>query len=385
MPSMTSSRKRACAAIGTTHAPPARLKDVALAAGVSVATVSMVLNQPHAADQIGAACSKRVWQAAERLGYVPNHHAQAMRGLSTGIIGVALEFGPPGFLNHLTQGYFGTLIGSVDETLRQARHSMMIINGMGGLSAPEAGVQALRRRQIDGLILIGVTDEIARNPVLVAPPPGLPIVAIEYGGLTHLPVIGFDERSGVEMAVAHLQGLGHERLLWLGPEASDRPGAMHSRERLFRQVVGNRGFRLASCRHGALDSHFDSEEGTVDAAGSALRARLLRATRPDFTAIVCYNDLVAMGAYGVLAERGLRVPTDISVIGFDDIQARLLLPKLTSVSHVLPEMGARAVALLLEMVASPAIVARYRGFRDVIPTRLIVRASTGPARRTTAR
>ena len=373
-------KKRRRATVGTAHPPPARLKDVALAAGVSVATASMVLNQPHAADQIGAACSTRVWQAATRLGYVPNHHAQAMRGLSTRTIGVAIEFGPSGLRNELAQGYFSTLIGGVDETLRQARHSMMIINGMGGLTAPEAGVQALRRRQIDGLILIGVTHEIARNPVFVAPPPGLPIVAIEYGGRTDLPVIGFDERGGIEMAVAHLRGLGHRSLLWLGPEAKDRSGAMHSRERLFRQVARKRGFRVEVCRQGALDDHLDSEEGTVDAGGIALRTYLLQAPSPGFTAIVCYNDLMAMGAYGVLAERGLRVPADISVIGFDNIQARLLIPKLTSVSHVLPEMGARAVSLLLEMVASPAAVARYRGFRDVIPTRLIVRTSTAPAR-----
>jgi len=359
-----------------------RLKDVASEAGVSVATASVVLNQPHVANRIGAACRQRVQDVAARLSYVANRHAQGMRGVCTNVIGVAVQYEHDlsRIKNHLATGYFGTLVGSIDETLRKSHQSMMILNGLDGLSAAEVGVQTLRRRQIDGLIVVGVTVEMDRNPVLLRPPEGFPIVAIEYNIRTDVPVIGFDERGGLNMAVAHLVEQGHRDILWLGSALDDRPGTRVSREHLFMQSVWACGLRAASCRYAEPPSEIERDEGTVDAAEASLRAYLQSGSARHCTAIVAYNDIVAIGAYRALSAQGLRVPQDVSVIGFDDIQARLLNPKLTSVSHVLPEMGARAVSLVLEMVAHPETVARHRGDREEIPTRLVVRASTGPRR-----
>ena len=361
-----------------------RLKDVAADAGVSVATASMVLNQPHAVDQIGAACARRVRAAAERLGYVPNYHAQGMRGARTCIVGVAVEFASSGgFPNHLALGYFGTLIGSIDESLRLAHHSMLIINGMQGLSAVQTGVQAVRRRQIDGLIVVGRTSEMDLDTVAHSAA-GLPIVAVEYRRRTAIPVIDFGERGGLDLAVAHLAELGHRDLLWVGPAREGRSGTPENREHLFLQSISKHGLRASSCRFAGLSTAVDFDEGIVDAATTALAAHLQKRATPPFTAIVCYNDAAAMGVYGVLRSRGLRTPADVSVVGFDDIQARLLVPKLTSISHMLPEMGTRALQVVLEMIDNPDAIARRRGERETIAARLVVRASTATPRRAIA-
>lgn len=362
---------------GGTTAAPVRLKDVALEAGVSVATVSMVLNQPHAVDRIGEQCARRVRDVAARLGYVPNHHAQAMRGRRTGVIGLALDFGFPQFQNHLATGYFGTLVGGVDETVRQAGQSLMIINPMGNATAPEHGVLALRRRQIDGLIIAGVTRAVQRSPVCLAPPSDLPIIVVEHRGATELPVVSFDERAGIDLAVQHLADLGHRRLLWLGPELDESPGAAVAREHHFMRSVWDRGLRAVSRRYPSVVETVDPEASTVEWAAAALRAFWTESrAREAVTAIACYNDLTAMGAYAAAAEAGLRVPRDVSVTGFDDVQARLLVPALTSVSHMLVEMGQRSVELLLQMVEDRDRTAALRGYREEIVPTLRTRSST---------
>lgn len=362
---------------------PVRLKDVAAEAGTSVAAVSMVLNQPSNADQIGTACSQRIRTAAERLGYVPNYHAQIMRGRRTGVIGIAMEF-RPGFENHLAISYFGTLVGAVDESLRQAGRSLMIVNGMEGRTAAGQGVLALRRKQIDGLIVVGATSRMHQDPVLLDPPSGLPIVVLEYNGATSLPVIRFDVRDGVCQVVEHLAALGHRDLLWVATVPAGLPGGtMVSREQLFMDCVSKSGLRAEVCWNSGQQPEADGTptptERTADAVRAALRDRLsgLRFP-PPFTAVACFNDVAAMGAYAVFAERGLRIPADLSVTGFDDIQSRLLSPKLTSVSHMLDEMGARAVELLLKMVDNPAHCSELTGYREDFAARLVVRNSTAP-------
>jgi DNA-binding LacI/PurR family transcriptional regulator len=209
-----------------------------------------------------------------------------------------------------------------------------------------------------------------------------PIVVVEYRGKTELPVVDWDEKACVRLAVHHLAALGHRDLLWLGPVNSRLPEHGVQREQIFLDGAAKAGLRGGVCRYGPIfyGPRDDYASRTVEAAEDALRARLQEGGRR-FTGIVCYNDVTAIGACGALLEAGLKVPVDVSVVGIDDVEAPLCIPRLTSVSHKLAEMGTRATELVLEMVEDPKAYRRLQGRRELLQPELIVRRSTGPARR----
>jgi len=357
------------------------LAQVAELAGVSIATASLVLNPSNRKYKVGEGRRRKVLDAARQPGYASNYHARSMKSGRAEAIGVALDHlsrAADRRFGELGSSYFGALLGAIELTARRMGHALVILGPEAGVSAPDRGVQAVRERQLDGLILPGVwTTPGARR--IFDDPPDVPIVGIEYTtGPTNVPVVDFDDAVGIALTVRHLAELGHRELLWLGPEQASSP-TPHRREQLFMADVWEAGLRGQSCRYVRTPSPEAHPVAQIaDAAAAALGNHLREGPPRSFTAIVCYNDATAIGAYAALADAGLSVPRDVSVVGFDDLEAPLLHPKLTTISHMLAEMGRKAVELLIEITQDPKARQEARGRRIPIVPELVVRQSTAP-------
>jgi DNA-binding LacI/PurR family transcriptional regulator len=335
----------------------ASLKDVAQHAGVSVKTVSNVVNNyPH----VTPAMRERVQASIDELGYRPNLIARHLRKGRTGIIALAVpELGNP---------YFAELAGAVIDAA--ARHDYtVLLDHTGGRREKEVLVsQGFRAHVIDGLILSPIELEAED---LLGRSEDAPLVLLgerEYDA--PYDQIAIDNVAAARSAVRHLTGLGHRRIAFLGARRESARRPAHLRLRGWREELAGAGLPCDDSLVAATDGY-----GRVDGA-AAMNAILDRGERPD--AVFAYNDLVALGAMRVLTERRLRVPQDVSVVGFDDIEEGRYSPvALTTVS---PDK--QAIARL----AVQRVVARLAGTPGLEPEHIqpgytvTVREST--ARRT---
>jgi DNA-binding LacI/PurR family transcriptional regulator len=189
--------------------------------------------------------------------------------------------------------------------------------------------------------------------------------------------VNWDQALGVKLAVQHLAELGHREILWLGPESPSERSSFAIREHLFVTTAWDAGLRGASCRYTNPPDFgpFPAEKWS-DAAAEALGQYISEREKNSFSAILCYNDVTALGAYRALRSAGLSVPKDISVVAFDNIEAPLLIPKLTTVDHMLHEMGRSATEMLLEITKDVTQWPQYSGRRVTIAPELILREST---------
>jgi DNA-binding LacI/PurR family transcriptional regulator len=353
----------------------ASLSDVAREAGVSLTTASLVLNRPKQPNRVSEGCSERVRAVAKRLGYVPNYHARSMKLRRAETVAVAIDvenLAGEVRASELADAYFNHLIGGIEMHLRQVGYQMALIGAGDGHSATERGLQGISQRRFDGMIVLAVAVDRSKEHALATLPPDASVVAIEYADPTAATRVDYDERHGLELALQHLVGLGHRRLLWVAPERNVR-------EPVLRSVAA--GFDVDVT---ALDfpfTHNPARSWRVDLleqARAGVRDYLARRGRA-FTAIVAYNDPTAIGVCGALSEAGIRVPRDVSVIGFDDVEASFCIPPLTTVSHKLVEMGRRAAERVMEMVKDEGARERLRGVKDVLKPELVVRGSTASA------
>jgi LacI family transcriptional regulator len=360
----------------------AKLSEVAKEAGVSVSTVSMVLNKTKRSQRISEACAKRVREAAKKLGYVPNYHARSMKLGRAEVIGVALDVTyqeTPGHTD-LGQAYLANLVGAIEKKTRQMGYWMAVIGPTKKERAIERGANALRQRRLDGLII--PAPMIARWRLhLLQQLPEAPVVIVECSEPVSHPVVDFDDKSGVALAVKHLAQMGHKNLLWLGQSENWNADRAQDREQAFITDVWDAGLKGAKATFGPEDMVTDgihSEEKMIDTACHAVSRRIAEGTF-DQTGIVCYNDLCAIGALRACRQAGLRVPQDVSVVGFDDLQACMASPKLTTIDHRLSAVGGRATELVLDISLDKKNFEEFRGHRETIEPELLIRESTGPA------
>jgi LacI family transcriptional regulator len=355
------------------------LSDVAKAAGVSLTTASLVLNRPKQPNRVSEGCSERVRAVAKRLGYVPNYHARSMKLRRAETVAVAIDvenFAGDVRASELADAYFNHLIGGIEMHLRQVGYQMALLVGPDGyLSASERALQGISQRRFDGMIVLAVAIDRSKEHALAKLPPDAAVVAIEYAGPTTATLVDYDERYGLELALRHLTELGHRRLLWVAPGGNVREPVMRSVAAGFDAEVTALDFPFA---HNPVRSW---RVDMVDQARAGMR-EYLKSHAGEFTAVVAYNDPVAIGVCGALAEAGVRVPADVSVIGFDDVEASFCIPPLTTVSHKLVEMGRRAAERVMEMVKDEGAREGLRGVRDVIRPELVVRGSTREVRMT---
>ncbi|MCC7445989.1 MAG: LacI family DNA-binding transcriptional regulator [Anaerolineae bacterium] len=325
------------------------IKDVAREAGVSYSTVSRVLNnQPH----IHPDKRQRVLDAAARLGYVVNLQARGLVGGRTQTIGL--------LLHELSAPYMGLVVQGIDEELAAAAYELILQTTHRHRHKETLLVNTVSRGMIDGLLLLLPLELESYLDVLRDRQ--FPYVVIDHQGFDDFsPTVSADNVQGAYTATKYLIELGHRRIGFVAGRFDTSSGTD----------------RLAAYKAALTDAGlpFDPDlvqPGAYEQHGGYLAANALLDLPQPPTALFCANDASAFGAYEAIRNRGLRIPQELSVIGFDDIpQAALVHPPLTTIQQPLVEIGRRAARLLLHYIAQPD----YPVEHIVMPTRLIVRES----------
>ena len=324
--------------------------DVARHAGVSQATVSLVLGgNPRA--RVAAATRERVLKAADELGYRPNILARALvRGRSYALGVVVPDLSSPFFLEVVT---------GVQRVASEAGYA--VLPGDTRDTTPSRHLEALRQRQIDGVILDGLGAASLPEDALR----DLKVVVVDEPS-ERWPGVASDALAAGRLAAEHLLGLGHTRFAFVGP-ATDVHG-LRMRERGFFQALRAAGLTLSSERLVRVPA-------TVSGGQRAMKQLLASSDRP--TGVFCANDLLAAGALKTCLTSGVRVPGEVSIVGCDDVEiARVVTPELTTVAVPARELGARAARLLIRQLEDAAFAPRAG---KPLPVRLVVRGTTGPA------
>ncbi|HEV3484692.1 MAG TPA: LacI family DNA-binding transcriptional regulator [Vicinamibacterales bacterium] len=329
------------------------IRDVAREAGVSVATVSRVLND---SGPVSEGARARILEIAGRLRYTPNEAARTLISSRTSALGVILP--------DLHGQFFSEVIRGLDQAAKASGYHLLVSGSHNDCAETEAALQAMRGR-VDGLVVMAPDVDTAR--VVAGIPTGVPVVLLNCPALDgRADSIEIDNYGGAYAIVAHLSGPARRAVAVIAGTANNRDAA----ERL-------RGYR-AALRDLAVDQtpRWELEGDFTEASGyEAVRHLLRLRSRPP--ALFASNDSMAIGAMSALREAGLRVPEDVAVGGFDDIpMARYTSPPLTSVRVPMADLGAQAVRRLVDVVGQDA---RHVTRRETLATELVVRTSCGMA------
>jgi LacI family transcriptional regulator len=329
------------------------IRDIAAEAGVSAQTVSNVIN--GRTSRVSAATGERIRAIMRRRGFVPNGPATALSGSRSNIVAL-LHAGKSE--RRQPSPHDSIFLDEVERRVSAAGRYLMI------RSADDVVVIAaeLRSWRVDGAIILGtLTSEADELQAAL----GLPLVFVDnYSTSTNIRGVGIDDFKGGELAGRHLIGAGHRRLALVAPGV-DQPGVLHQRYAGFRDAVAAAGLGADSLTLMDCEPFFDD--------GVALGRTLAGlANRP--TGIFATADVIAIGLLKGLLESGVRVPEEVSLVGFDDLpEARYVTPSLTTVHQDIPGKAEAAVRMLLRVIDDepPADVAR-------LDVELAVRGTVGP-------
>jgi len=331
----------------------ATLKTIANRLGLTPGTVSAALNNSAASRSIPEVTKKRIVAAAQELNYRPNFFARTLRMKRTFTIGVIAE--------EIGDAYGSQVISGIEEYLRKKNFFFLTVIHRHDPSLLQSYSQLLVSRGVEGFITVdtSITEE-----------PTLPTVAVAghqtVKGVTN---IVLDHKRAVRLALEHLQKLGHEEIAFIRGQALSSDSAV--RWTSICEVAAELGIRIRP----ELTVQIESMESTPE-VGYPYGKQLLERKKP-FTALFAYNDLSAIGAIWAFREAGLRVPEDVSVVGFDDIPgAAFANPGLTTVRQPLVRMGRIAAQTLVDRIEKRGPYAP----EIAIEPEFIVRQSTGPAR-----
>lgn len=329
------------------------LKALAERVGLTPGTISAVLNASEASKAIPQPTKDRILLAARELNYQPNFFARTLRSKRTYTVGVIAQ--------EIGDSYSGPIISGIESYLRDRKYFFLTGIHRHDPKLFDQYSQLLLRRGVEGFITIDL------NLPHSLP---LPTVAIaghrRYGGVTN---IVLDHRRAAELAISHLLELGHEHIAFMrgNPASSDS----ETRWQNICAVADDLDVKVRP----ELKLQIETEESSPE-LGYWITKRLV-ASGEQFTALFAYNDLAAIGAIRAIREAGLDVPTDVSVVGFDDIEAaNYHNPTLTTVRQPLKEMGEIAAKTLMQAIESK------RGDDEIaVKPQLMVRQSTAAARR----
>ena len=326
------------------------IHDVAAAAGVSVATVSKAVNGRYG---VSPATTAKVMAAVDALGYESSLVASSMRSRRTGVVGVLVaDFEP--FSSEVLKG-----VGTAMRTLG-AEYDLLAYSG-----AHHGGAEGWERRSLSRLSGTLIDGAILVTPSVLTMSTTVPVVAVDpHRGRADLPSVEADSRGGAIQAVEHLVGLGHRRIGFLAGRGDLRSASL--REAGYVQALAAAGI----ARDPGLTRDGEFELG---AGRTAARELLTLADRP--SAVFAANDLMAVSVLRTAHELGLRVPDDLSVVGFDDIpEAAREQPALTTVRQPMHRLGTVATTMLFSLLGGvdPAEA------EVVLPTKLVVRGTTAP-------
>jgi len=324
------------------------MKDVAEIAGVSLQTVSAVVNEKQG---ITLATRKRVLQAVETLRYRPYSIARSLRTRRTRTIALVIS--------DIANPSFATMASAAERYTDSLGYSLVLYNTHDDVDREASCIAVASERWVDGVLLVAAQDRVEGIEALDLA--GIPSVAIDripqsYTG----PSVTLDNVAAGCLAAEHLLDLGHTKLAHISGPLSLRL----ARER-------QEGFRAAVERRGLIPCLFVEGSWECDDGYRAMQAILAGATRP--TAIFAANDRMAIGATRAMVETGLRVPEDVSVVGLDNIEISAFQnPPLTTVQQSFEDLATLALQLLFDMMAERELTRPQR----VLQPRLIVREST---------
>jgi DNA-binding LacI/PurR family transcriptional regulator len=334
--------------------PVVTLKAVAQHLGLTPGTVSAVLNDAPSSRSIPKATKDRIHAAAKELAYEPNYFARSLRKKKTFTIGVIAE--------EIGDSYSSLVINGIEEYLRKRDYFFLAVAHRHDQEMLRKYLQVLSQRGVEGFITVDTMLQEA---------PSLPTVAVaghkKLKGVTN---IFLDHQRAAFLALNHLVSLSHERIAFLKghPLSSDSVDRWSAICDVARQI----GVKIDP----ELTVQIDIDDPSPK-LGYPFAKKLVERQVP-FTALFAYNDISAIGAIRAFQESGLRVPQDISVIGFDDIrEAEFHFPSLTTVRQPLNRMGQVAAECLLQRIESEEME-DYPGEIAIEPE-LVVRESTAPA------
>ncbi|MBT2323510.1 LacI family DNA-binding transcriptional regulator [Variovorax paradoxus] len=329
---------------------PVTIRDVAQAAGVHVSTVSRALN-PGKRGLISEEVLRVVEEAAQRLGYRPNRAASALRTGRTHTIGVLVP--------DITNPVFPPILQGIEASAAARGYFVFVTNVMDHALARPI-VERMLAQQVDGLVMaIATRDDPLVDYLKKA---GMHTVLVNRADESgRLPAVVSDDRLAMKLAVDHLVAAGHRRIAHLAGPQNVPTGV--ARRQGVEQALRDRGLEPAGIA--------ECESYSREAGRKAMQQLLAQNERPQ--AVVCCNDLVALGAYDLLREEGLRVPQDISITGHNDMPlVDMVDPPLTTIRLPHRELGWRAAEMLFDEIEGKALSAST----VVLRPELVVRAST---------
>jgi len=337
----------------------ATLREVAEKAGVHPATASRALNR-STEGMVNAATAARIQKVAKDLGYSPNPIARSLKTSRSSSIGLVIP--------DLTNPLFPPIVRGIEDVLRPVGYNAWIVNTDNKLDLEATAVEAFRQRNVEGFVFATAHLEHPLLEEMAATSTPMVLVNRKLAS-ADIPSVTSDDATGVAMAMQHLVDLGHRKIIHLAGPQDLSTGVI--RRRAFRASLEDHG--LAHERERVLVCDAWSEEAGARGMHTMLDSGV------EFTAVLAGNDLLALGVFDALAERGLACPGDISVIGFNDMPFMdKVSPAMTTVRIPHYEIGAEAARLLLEQLEDPQRHPRSL----LLPLTVVVRDSTGPVRPT---
>lgn len=329
------------------------LKELAAHLGLSITSLSLVLNDKPGASAIPQETKDRIFEAAEKFNYKPNYFARSLRAKRSFTLGVIVP--------ELSDGYSAMVLNGVEAALSQESFSYLTTSHLHRDDLLTKNPQMLLERQVEGIIAVD-TKVLFRTD--------LPVVTVsghdQIRGVTN---VVLNHQHAAELGVGHLFTLGHRQIAFI--KGQDFSSDTEIRWETLMEAAQKRGIKIDSKLMVQLEGDLPSPE-----IGYVAAKKLLSNNKP-FTALFAFNDISAMGAIYALQEAGLRVPEDVSVVGFDDIySARFNNPPLTTIRQPLFEMGKIAAQTVLKQLASKENPDEEIPQTLTVEPELIVRKST---------
>lgn len=331
------------------------IQDIAQAAGVSHATVSRALRDN---PLISAEVRRNIQRLAQEMGYTPNAVAQSLKDRRSNTIGLVVT--------SIADPFYGRVVRGVDEVARQAGMDVFLGVSYNEAEQELAVINSFHRRRVDGIITASsrLTDEHINQLQRI----GVPVVMINRQSeknLAEFRSVQVDSYGGARQAMAHLLGLNHTAIAYLG--ATNRPQSNQQRMQGYCDALQNAG--IAS-KDGWIQEAPPQRRSYSDDVADGQNL-MLEALRAGVTAAFCYNDMYAVGALMTCRELGLHVPGQVSIVGFDDVElAQYVTPPLTTVHQPKLRLGQLAMEMLLSLIEDQPVE------DQLVPVDLVARCST---------
>lgn len=328
--------------------------DVAKKAGVSKTSVSRYLNGKNS-GHMSEKTKERIVQAIKELDYQPNSIARSLKQKSTNVIGLVV--------NDMSNLFFLEIIRGIETELKNSGYNLLVCNSDTNVEMELECLKMLEKRQIDGVILIGMNMPVSHIEKIKTE---FPIVLMEREpGKTNLDSVRIDNKVGAYAAVSHLIERGHTQIAHIaGPGIA---AMAVERKEAYIECMRDHGLEV-------LPQYIVSGNYKLESGYAGMQSLMALKDKP--TAVFCANDYMAMGALRYLMEQGYRVPEDVALVGYDDIMvARMVTPPLTTVRQPVWELAGVAARLLIERIEHKDIMPE-EGQTVIMQSKLVVRASS---------